>query len=90
MASYVGHSGAMNMSTIKVLQEDIRLRPSSIDSFFGCAFQWGKHFLEGESSIPNDRAAIGTSIHAGAEQVWLESISAGTKVVRYRLRLKHS
>tara|TARA_R110002049_G_scaffold109985_1_gene258984 strand:+ start:16176 stop:17000 length:825 start_codon:yes stop_codon:yes gene_type:complete len=69
------------MSTIKVLQEDIRLRPSSIDSFFGCAFQWGKHFLEGESSIPNDRAAIGTSIHAGAEQVWLESISAGTKVV---------
>lgn len=69
------------MSNIKVLIEDIRIRPSSIDSFFGCAFQWGKHFLEGESSIPNDRAAIGTSIHAGVEQMWLESISAGTKVV---------
>lgn len=69
------------MSTIQVLQEDIRLRPSSIDSFFGCAFQWGKHFLEGESSIPNDRAAIGTGIHAGAEAVWLESMTKNEKVV---------
>ncbi len=69
------------MSTIQVLQEDIRLRPSAIDSFFGCAFQWGKHFLEGESSIPNDRAAIGTGIHAGAELLWKESMSAGSKVI---------
>lgn len=69
------------MSGIQVLQEEIRIRPSSIDSFFGCAYQWGKHYLEGVSSVPNDRAAIGTSIHAGAEQVWKESISAGTKVV---------
>lgn len=71
----------LKMAGIKVLQQDIRLRPSSIDSFFGCAFQWGKHFLEGESSIPNARAAIGTGIHAGAEAMWKESMAAGEKIV---------
>ena len=65
--------------TIQILQEDIRLRPSAIDGFFGCAFQWGKTFLEGCRSIPSSRAAIGTSIHAGAEAMWRESIAAGDK-----------
>jgi len=69
------------MTTIKILQEDIRLRPSAVDGFFGCAYQWGKHFLEGISSIPGSRAAIGTSIHAAAEQCWNESIRAGKKEV---------
>ena len=65
--------------TIEILQEDIRLRPSAIDGFYGCAFQWGKTFLEGVQSIPSSRAAIGTAIHAGAEQMWRESIAAGDK-----------
>ena len=66
--------------TIKILNEDIRLRPSAVDGFFGCAWQWGKTFLEGVSSIPNSRAAIGTAIHAAAEQCWNESIAKGDKV----------
>lgn len=69
------------MTTIKVLNEDIRIRPSSIDSFFGCAYQWGKHFLEGESSIPNARAAIGTGIHAAAELMWSESMAKNEKSI---------
>ncbi len=71
----------MNKPTIDILCEDIRLRPSAIDGFFGCAFQWGKHFLEGAKSIPNSRAAIGTAIHAAAEQGWCESIAANKKVI---------
>jgi len=65
--------------TIQILQEDIRIRPSAIDGFFGCAWQWGSTFLEGNRSMPSSRAAIGTSIHAAAEQMWKESIDAGDK-----------
>ena len=67
--------------TIDILQEDIRLRPSALDGFFGCSFQWGKTFLEGCKSIPNSRAAIGTAVHASAERLWTESIAANSKVV---------
>jgi hypothetical protein len=67
--------------TIQILQEEIRLRPSAIDGFFGCAWQWGSTFLEGNRSMPSSRAAIGTAIHAGAEQMWQESIAKGTKVI---------
>jgi len=67
--------------TIKILQEEIRIRPSAVDGFFGCAWQWGSTFLEGNRSMPSSRAAIGTAIHAGAEQMWQESIKAGNKVV---------
>jgi len=64
---------------IKINNEDLRIRPSSIESFYGCAYQWGKYFLEGLSSIPNNRASIGTGIHAGVEAMWNESISSGKK-----------
>jgi hypothetical protein len=67
--------------TIQILQEEIRLRPSAIDGFFGCAWQWGSTFLEGNRSMPSSRAAIGTAIHAGAEQMWQESIKKGDKVI---------
>ncbi len=70
----------MTKPTIEILNEDIRLRPSAIDGFFGCAWQWGKTFLEGVTSIPSSRAAIGTSIHAAAEACWQESIKKGTKI----------
>lgn len=65
------------MSTIIINNESVRLRPSSVDSFYGCAYQWGKTYLEGGSSIVNSRAAIGTGIHAGIEKSWVEAIQAG-------------
>lgn len=64
---------------IKINNEDIRIRPSAVESFYGCAYQWGKTFLEGISSIPNSRAAIGTAIHAGAEAMWKEAMDSGKK-----------
>lgn len=64
---------------IKVVNEDIRIRPSSIDNFFQCSYQWGKVFLEGVTTIPSARAAIGTSIHKGAEVMWQDAIKSGKK-----------
>lgn len=66
-----------NSMRIQVLNEDIRLRPSSIDGFFQCSYQWGKVFLEGITTIPSARAAIGTSIHKGVEVMWQEAMKAG-------------
>jgi hypothetical protein len=65
--------------SIKINNEDIRLRPSAVESFYGCAYQWGKAFLEGSTSIPNSRAAIGTAIHAGVEAMWTDAITSGKK-----------
>lgn len=59
--------------------EDIRIRPSAVSGFYNCAYQWGKTFLEGVSSIPNARAAIGTSIHKGAETFWRDAMESGKK-----------
>lgn len=64
---------------MKINNTDIRLRPSTIDGFFGCAYQWGLTFLEGRTSRPNSRAAIGTGIHAAAEVFWQEAIKTGDK-----------
>lgn len=66
--------------TIKINNTDVRIRPSAVESFYSCAYSWGKNFLEGSSSRPNSRAAIGTAIHAGVEQMWNESISSKKKV----------
>lgn len=63
--------------TIKINNEHIRIRPSAVDTFYGCSYQWGKSFLEGSSSIPNSRAAIGTAIHAGIEATWQEAMAKG-------------
>lgn len=71
--------------TININNEQIRIRPSAVDGFFQCAYQWGKTFLEGVTTIPNSRAAIGTAVHAGAEQMWLESQKKGDKVVNLSL-----
>lgn len=71
--------------TIKLLLEDIRIRPSSIDNFCNCSYQWGKTFLEGLSSIPNARAAIGTSIHKGAEVFWQDAMRTGKKDTNFEL-----
>ena len=65
--------------TIKINNEGIRIRPSAVEGFYSCAYAWGKNFLEGTSSIPNSRAAIGTAIHAGVEAMWNDAISSGKK-----------
>ena len=59
--------------------EPIVIRPSSIDSFYGCSFQWAKVFLEGRRTIPNARAAIGTAVHKGVEEMWKESMLRKSK-----------
>lgn len=64
---------------IKINNEDLRIRPSAIDTFYSCSYAWGKNFLEGVSSIPNSRAAIGTAIHAGVEAMWNDAIKSGRK-----------
>jgi len=61
--------------------DKIILRPSSIDSFLQCPQQWYRVFILGERSIPNSRAAIGTAIHKGVEQMWIDSMTAKAKIV---------
>lgn len=66
---------------IKVNNTDIRLRPSSIDSFYSCPYKWGKTFLEGVNHRTNSRAAAGTAIHASVEQLWIESMQKKERTV---------
>lgn len=65
--------------SIEIINDEITIRPSSVDSFFTCAYQWGRTYLTGEPSIPGARAAIGTAIHAAVEDMWQESILSGKK-----------
>lgn len=65
--------------TIKINNEDLVIRPSAVDGFFACAYQWGKMHLEMVQTIPNSRAAIGTAIHAAAECLWTDAIKTGKK-----------
>lgn len=62
---------------LQVNNESIRIRPSAVDTFYGCSWQWAKSFLEGSSSIPNSRAAIGTAIHKGIEVSWQQAMASG-------------
>lgn len=59
--------------------QKIQIRPSSIDAFYGCTFQWAKVFLEGYITIPNARAAIGTAVHKGVEEMWKEAMLRKSK-----------
>ena len=62
----------------------IILRPSSLDGGIQCPQQWYRVFILGGTSIPNSRAAIGTAIHKGVEEMWNDSIKAKTKVISPR------
>lgn len=55
------------------------IRPSSLDTFFGCSHQWYRVFVLGQTSMTNNRAAIGTAIHKGAEVLWSESMKTKKK-----------
>lgn len=65
--------------TIKINRTGICLRPSAIDTFQQCGYQWAKVFLEGGTAIPNARAAIGTAIHKGIEVMWNDAIASKKK-----------
>lgn len=65
--------------SIKINNTDIVIRPSSVDSFQQCQYQWAKVFLEGVTTIPSSRAAIGSGIHKGIEEMWKEAINSGKK-----------
>jgi len=67
--------------SIQINNTGICIRPSSVDGFQQCAYQWAKVFLEGHRSIPNNRAAIGTAIHRGIEVMWNDAILAKRKDV---------
>jgi len=67
------------MESIKINKTEIIIRPSSIDTFQTCPYQWAKVFLEGRNSIPSSRAAIGTGIHKAIEVMWSEAIERGVK-----------
>jgi len=65
--------------SIKINNTGIVIRPSSIDNFQQCSYQWAKVFLEGVNTIPSSRAAIGTAIHKGVEVMWSEAIELNRK-----------
>lgn len=67
--------------TDKTLQDfqPIRIRASSVKSYIGCNRQWYHVFILGKKTIPNIRATIGTSIHAGVETMWTKAIEAKEK-----------
>ncbi len=54
--------------------DKITIRPSSVDTFFSCPYQWASVFIGGEHTIPGARAAIGTAVHEAAEVLWTEAI----------------
>ena len=56
--------------------DKITIRPSAVDTFFTCPYQWYNTFLLGKRTIPSARAAIGTAIHAAAQVLWTDAILA--------------
>jgi hypothetical protein len=66
-------------TTIDVVVSDIIIRPSSLDTYLGCSYQWARTFLGGQVTIPNSRAVLGTGIHGGAESIWTDAKLAGSK-----------
>ena len=55
--------------------DKLTIRPSSVDNFYQCPQQWKRVFLDGETSIPGARAAIGTAVHRGVEVMWNDAIA---------------
>src|SRR5688500_11745044 len=66
-------------SKIIINKTGIDVRPSSLNTFYGCGYQWARLFLGGETSIPNSRAVIGTGIHAGVERMWNDAMDHDSK-----------
>lgn len=62
------------------MSDKITLRPSSLDEFAQCPQKWYRSFMLGEIGYVNSRAAIGTAIHAGVENMWNDCIPLKMKI----------
>jgi len=68
------------MSKLQLWDGDkITIRPSAVDGFAQCSYQWYHAHILGQPTIPGARAAIGTAIHAAAESEWVKAILSGKK-----------
>jgi len=63
----------MNKLVDYQINENMIIRPSSIANSLSCGWQWFNTYMLGRNSIPSNRAAIGTAIHAGVERLWKEA-----------------
>lgn len=76
-------------SLLRLNNEELIIRPSSINTFFSCGYQWAAVFLTGISSIPSSRASIGTGIHKGAEVMWSQAIKKKRKLKKKNMSELH-
>ena len=56
---------------------ELRLRPSSLQQFLGCPFQWYQAAIRGNFQRPAAAAVSGTSLHKGAEVGYQDKIKTG-------------
>jgi len=59
----------------------ITLRPSGVSSFMACPKKWAATTLMGYRGWGSFQTARGTGVHAGAEQIWTESMSKNKKII---------
>ena len=59
----------------------INIRPSGVNSFMACPKKWAAQTLMGYRGWGSFATVRGTGVHAGAEAIWRESISAGSKII---------
>lgn len=59
----------------------INIRPSGASSFLACPRKWAATTLMGYRGWGSFQTVRGTGVHAGAEQIWRESITKGEKVI---------
>ena len=63
----------------KIKQEGkLRLRPSGLQQFLGCPFQWYQAQLRENFQRPAAAAVAGTSLHKGAEVGYTDKINTGS------------
>lgn len=59
----------------------INIRPSGVSSFMSCPRKWAATNLMGYRGWGSYATVRGTGVHAGAEQIWTESITKGDKII---------
>jgi len=59
----------------------ITIRPSGVSSFMSCPKKYAAHNFMGYKGWGSFATVRGTGVHSGAEQIWTESIKAGSKII---------
>lgn len=57
-----------------------KIRPSSLSSYIDCKRKWYLSNIANIRTFSGNRAVLGTSVHASAEKLWLDSIKKQEKV----------